>query len=234
VFLTYGDARFRQSRKRIITESKQIGLFTDHILETKEIVKDQAFGEALDSNEFKKVFNVEKGGGCYIWKPYVIYKNLLLLSRNDILVYADAGCTIHDDKKSKDKFCEYFDSLNDSKGVLGFRSHHIESEMAKGDVFEYFGAMDNKDLHGTPKFSAGRHFVRKCDHSMSLYEKWWDIARSEPHLFDRSPSKAKNFPNFMRHIWDTGTWSLLCKTMGVVDQPWTEEEMPIKGTRIIK
>jgi len=233
VFVTYGDEKFIQSRDRVIREAKRCGSFTDCILETEEMMYDKEFQVALKNKDFREVFSNPKGGGCYIWKPYVIYKNLSRLNTNDILVYGDAGCTVPDDQKSKDMMSKYFVALRDPKGVLGFRSHHIESEMAKGDVFEYFDAMNKEELHATPKFSAGRHFVRKCDHSMKIYDRWWSVAKSEPRLFDeRWSSRAKNFPNFIRHVWDTGTWSMICKTMGAVDQPWTEEDIPIKGSRI--
>jgi len=235
VFLTYGDQKFKHSRNRVVQEAKQQGLFTDFVLETDDIKKDFEFKKALESDRFKKVFEEVKGGGCYIWKPYVIYKNLLSLRNNDILVFADAGCKIPNDQKCKSKLNEYFRMLdNDERGIIGLRSHHLESEMSKGDVFDYFGVRHNKDICHSGKFSTGRQFIRKCDHSMRLYEKWWGIAKSDPHLFDSSPSVSKNFPNFIKHIWESSTFSMLYKTMGVIDVLWTEEDVPIKATRIRK
>ena len=215
LFLTYGDQTFARSRSRIIDEAKQVGVFTDFVAENEFIVEDDEFQLALSSPEFKEVFSIEKGGGCYIWKPYVICKNLSLLDEDDILVYADAGCSI--DPKSKYKFHQYFKLLNGTEGVLGLKSHHVESEMCKGDVFEYFGVRENEIIYNTPKYAAGRHFFRKCSHSIRLCEKWWDVAKSRPDLFSGVSSSVENYPDFFRHIYDTGTWSIICKMMGVID-----------------
>lgn len=233
VFLTYGDERFSHSRKRIIFEAKKTGLFNRCCLETENILSDFEFQEALKSQDFLRVFSDAKGGGCYIWKPYVIYKNLLSLDHDDILVYADAGCTVCNDDHSINKFLEYFRATKDPTGIVAFRSHHLESEESKGDVFEYFNiSRSNEEICNTPKYSAGRIVIRKCEHSMDFFKRWWEIAKSEPLLFSSSHSKTPNFPNFFRHIWDSSTLSILCKTMGVVDQPWTEDDIPMKATRL--
>lgn len=233
IFLTYGNNKFKNSRKRIIEEAKKLKIFTEFVLETDEkICNENEFKSALINKKFKQVFDTEKGGGCYIWKPYIIYKNLSLLNKNDILVYSDAGCSIPNTQKVKKNFIKYFIALKDNRGVLGFRAKHIESEMCKGDVFEYFGVVKNKEIFNTKKFSCPRHFIRKCEHSMNIYEKWWNVAKTRPDLFDGRVSKTPNYPNFFRHIWDTGSYSVLCKIMGVVDIDWNEETMPIKLTRI--
>ena len=91
VFLTYGDFRFEESRKRIIEEAKATNIFTDCVLETESIVYDLEFHSALKDPKFREVFNIVKGGGCYIWKPYIIHKHLRRLKENDLLIYADAG-----------------------------------------------------------------------------------------------------------------------------------------------
>lgn len=47
------------------------------------------------SDEFhyfnKEIFANERGFGNWLWKPYFIYKALLVAEENDILIYSDAG-----------------------------------------------------------------------------------------------------------------------------------------------
>jgi len=38
--------------------------------------------------------NNKRGNGYWIWKPYIIMKNLDLMNDNDILLYLDCGCEV--------------------------------------------------------------------------------------------------------------------------------------------
>ena len=67
---------------------------------------------------------VTRGGGYWIWKPYIISKMLEQINENDILVYIDAGCHINITKESKQRFNEYINMINNSKcGLLRFQTH---------------------------------------------------------------------------------------------------------------
>jgi hypothetical protein len=229
-FLTYGDDRFKESRERIIKEAKKTKLFLKCILETRKIEEEKEFKKALENKQFKKSFETIKGGGCYIWKPYIIYKNLKKISENDILVYADAGSTIKNSCKKIKQFEECFIFLQEEKGVIVSRNNHLESEYCKGDVFKYFNVENNPDFFNTKKFQCSTHFIRKCEHSLKMYEKWWDIAKNRADLFNNDiPSEFPNYPNYIRHVWDTGTWSLICKTMGYSKEI---KKFPIEVSRI--
>lgn len=234
-FLTYGDDRFKESRKRIIKESINAKVFSKCILETREIKKEKEFKDALKNKQFQKSFEIIKGGGCYIWKPYIIYKHLLnTLSENDILVYADSGSTVVGNKK---KFHRLFNLIQDEKGVLVARNGtHLESEYCKGDVFKYFKVEKDPSIWNTITFQCSTHFVKKCNHSLQMYKKWWDIAKNRPDLFDNNvASEFPNYQNYIRHVWDTGTWSLICKTMGYSKEVKLQDlYTTIKVTRIRK
>lgn len=230
VFLTYGDKRFAQSRKRIIQEAKNTNIFANHILETRDVQYEKEFKSALKQKQFKKTFETIKGGGCYIWKPYIIYKNLKKIKENEILVYADAGSSIKNNIKNIKKIINCFDFLQDEKGILVSKNNHLESEYCKGDVFKYFGLENDPKIYQTKKFQCSTHFVKKCKHSLSMYEKWWSIAKERPDLFNNDIVSAfPNYPDFIRHVWDTGTWSLICKTMGYSKEI---QQLPIVVSRI--
>ena len=87
IFITYGDNNFKESRLRICKEARRYKYFDKCFFEDRSIINDNMFKDALNNKEFKKVFNKKRGGGYWIWKPYIIYKNLLKLEENVILVY---------------------------------------------------------------------------------------------------------------------------------------------------
>ena len=118
--------------------------------------------DCLKNPNFKKVFTAKRGGGYWMWKPYIIYKNLQLLNDNDILIYSDSGSTIPNNKYTIDKLNEYINILkNSNKGILAFRNPNVESKWTKGDVFKHFNCLDNEDIYNTRQFSGGLGIIIK-------------------------------------------------------------------------
>ena len=234
VFLNYGDELFTLSRKRISLEAENLNYFDKLITETEEIRNDQEIIDCLKNSNFAKVFNAKRGGGYWMWKAYIIYKNMQLLNDNDILVYADSGSTIPNNKYTIDKLNEYINIVkNSDKGMLAFRNPHIESKWTKGDVFEHFNCVDNENIYNTRQFTANRFIIRKNVHSMTLCKMWWETAKNYPHLFDDSESIIPNFNNFTENRHDQSVFSLICKTNGV-EEEWDWYSIPIEVTRIRK
>ena len=234
IFLNYGDQKFILSRKRISLEALNLNFFDKIITETEDIKNDLEIIDCLKNPNFKKVFNAKRGGGYWIWKPYIIYKNLQLLNDNDILVYADSGSTIPNNKYTIDKLNEYINIVkNSDKGILAFRNPNIESKWTKGDVFEHFNCLDNEDIYNTRQFTANRIIIKKNLHSMTLFKIWWETAKNYSHLFDDSTSITKNFNNFTENRHDQSVFSLICKTNGV-EEEFDWDSNPIKTTRIRK
>lgn len=150
-FLTYGDKNFLKSRERIINEAKQLNIFDEFILKTEDIRNEIEIKQLIDSNEdFKFVFNSRRGGGYYIWKPYVICKTLQKLDHGDILVYLDSGSQIKSSRQSHyDRVQTLFETLeNDHKGVMSFpmwdypRNSFKEEYWTTGDIFDHFDCRD--------------------------------------------------------------------------------------------
>ena len=69
------------------------------------------------SNKFKNILNMRKGGGYWIWKPYIINKVFKEMNKGEYLVYLDTGCNIN--KNGLERFNEYLDMLDASdKGCI--------------------------------------------------------------------------------------------------------------------
>lgn len=234
LFLNYGDKKFILSRKRISLEAQNLNYFDKIITETEDLKNDLEIIDCLKNPNFKKVFTAKRGGGYWIWKPYIIYKNLQLLNDNDILVYSDSGSTIPNNKYTIDKLNEYINIVkNSDKGVLAFRNPHIESKWTKGDVFKHFNCLDNENIYNTRQFTANRIIIKKNVHSMALFKIWWETAKNYSHFFDDSTSITKNFNNFTENRHDQSVFSLICKTNGV-EEEFDWKSIPIKLTRIRK
>ena len=242
LFLSYGNLRFIESRKRINLEAKSLQIFDKTIVETEEIEKDEEFKKALLNPNFKQVFESKRGGGYWIWKPYIIFKHLQSLNENDILIYSDSGCTINNNQKTVNTLNSYIEFLNQSeKGIIAVHNPHAEYKWTKGDIFKHFNCHfqdlendnDIDNIYNTNQFTANRIFIKKNAYSMKIFELWWKTAKENPNLFDDTKSATKNKGGFKENRHDQSIFSIICKTHGI-ESKFNFHKLPIKLTRIRK
>ena len=234
-FITYGNQKFKDSRERVVKEAYKTKLFSKCNFFTENISNNNEIKELLKNKDFSKVFNSKRGGGYWIWKPYIIYSMLKKVNINDIIVYCDAGSTIPNNNYTKNRLKFYFNIVNKSKkGLIAFNNPHKESTWTKGDIFKHFNVENKKEIYNSKQFSGGCiHVVKKCKNSMNIYNKWWNTAKNFPLLFCDEPSKYQNFPNFRENRHDASVWSIICKISDVeIINNW--KSIPFKPTRIRK
>lgn|GEM_PF-1355386 len=236
-FCTYGDQKFTESRERIVSEASETQLFDASFLYTESIRDIEPFASLLKENTaFANVANAQRGGGYWIWKPFVILQCLEKLGENDILVYADAGCSMPapEDPENIRKLEFYIETCRQSEySALAWRNPFKESDWSKGDLLKHFGALDDKAVARSRQFTANRIIVKKCDSSIKLLKKWCEIATTHPELFSDEPSVTPNLAGFKEHRHDQSVWSIICKTYGV-SESYEWDDNPIKLTRIRK
>lgn len=243
LFLTYGDAKFPKSRKRIVEQASALEVFDDCLAENHEtIARDNDWKKALTNKHFLNVAQQPRGGGYWIWKPYVIYKHLQKLSAGDFLIYADAGLTIpppdggpwEGSGYAPNKFKEYFKLLEDHKTPwISIPVTWLEAPEAmwtKMDVPSHFNCLNDFRITTSPQFSADRHVIKKSPHSLEIARLWWETAKLHPHLFDDSRSRAQNDKNFTDHRHDQSVFSIIAKLKGVIKEDF--RNFPILRTRI--
>ena len=109
VFITYGDQKYKDSLQRIKKEAEALEIFDEIHLYNDKLLPD-LFQEY--------VRQYERGGGYWLWKPYVLFDALSKVDEGDIIVYADAGCTLlrHTDWK------DYFRILKRKEAIFFIRA----------------------------------------------------------------------------------------------------------------
>ena len=214
VFVTYGNENFKKSRERIVNEAKQLDLFTDCIMETEDVFNDTEFKEQLTNVRFKQVATSNKGGGYWLWKPYILYKHLSNLNEGDILVFSDAGCTITNDTNNVNSFNDIFHKIQntDTNMVLNeLPNEYTERHWTKGDLLDYYNVYDNNDIINSAQFEGGRIILIKNKKTMDIINQLWNTAKNRPDLFDDSQSRFPNKDGFVDHRHDQSNISILCK-----------------------
>lgn len=228
-FLSFANENYYNSLNRLRLEAEQMGVFDTILTYTDDdLKKHEIFWEK------HKVFieSNARGYGYWVWKPYLILKTLESMNENDIMLYLDAGCKLR--PQGLERLNEYFSMVQDNKNEIANLSFglldHWEKTWTKMDLFNFLNMNEAKYLDTTQTIS-GIFVLRKCNHTMELINKWYNIISNNYNLIDDSPSNAINDESFSENRHDQSVFSLLRKkygTISILDETqtitWSNEE----------
>jgi hypothetical protein len=207
-FLAFANENYYDSLKRIKIEAESINIFDKVLIYTdKDLIQFKDFWEKHKNF----ILNNYRGHGYWIWKSYLTLKTLESMNDNDILVYADAGCTINKDGVNRLK--EYFNIVNENdNGNISFEMEFIEKEWTKMDIFNYFD-MNNNIVLNSGQLNATAFILRKCSNTVFIVNEWYN-AMNNYNLIDDSQSILKNDDSFQENRHDQSIFSLIRKKYG--------------------
>ncbi|MBB5620656.1 hypothetical protein HDE69_001705 [Pedobacter cryoconitis] len=200
--ISYGDAKYA-SQREFFKETALASSFFDEVVIFSPEDLEPAF-----SRNFQHILNHRRGGGYWIWKPYLIQRVLESLNEDDILIYCDAGCMIN--SNGKERFKEYIEMLRQSEtGCISFELPHKEREYTKQEAFDYFGPQE--DVINSNQLMATVIMLRKCPHVTHLINKWYAVLCENPLLFTDDKNEADQHKEFIDHRHDQSVFSILRK-----------------------
>jgi hypothetical protein len=225
-FATFGTHDYEKQIKRITAEASRFELFQTITGYNPDLL-DRSFLEK--HGEFMK--NNKRGYGFWIWKPQVVLQALKTIPDGDMLVYADAGCTLN--HHAKQKLIEY-SNIQSNTGITCFQMPpHLEKSFTKDLLFH---VMQSERFKDTFQIHATSFFIRKCSISLQIVKDWSELTQNY-ELINESGKQRYYFTDY-RH--DQSVWSLLNKLYGshVISTDETfppgRMEYPIWGSRIRK
>ena len=185
VFVTFGDANYRQSLLRIKAEAEQTGLFDCVRCYTPDDLPDTF-------NAYARRY--KRGYGYWMWKPWIIRDALRDVGADGVVVYADAGCKVfaHSD------WHRYFRIMEKKKGLF-FIAPGKNRRWCKRAVPEFFH-ITNKFWQSAHQIQATFMIVRHND----VIERWCNLAEEHAELFIDVPEdqRHKENPKFREHRHD--------------------------------
>ena len=200
--VSYGDAKYALQRN-FFKETALASCFFDEVSVFSPEDIEQTF-----KDRFENILTQRRGGGYWIWKPYLIKQVLESLDNDDILIYCDAGCMIN--SNGGKRFKEYIELLKHSEtGCLSFELPHKEIEYTKKKVLDYFGASETI-IHSN-QLVGGVLFLRKCAHTIMLVNKWYATLCENPSLFTDDKDENIQHKEFIDHRHDQSIFSILRK-----------------------
>lgn len=182
IFVSYGSEPFYGTLKRIRKEARRLRIFDKVITYTDRDLPAYIRQSSL--------FNYSRGGGYWVWKPYVILKTMQRYP-NAIIVYADAGCSLNQNVEEwqfwfqqmdlYDMLITQYQSNKDYGWYSAFHTKSVKiSTWTKKLTLDFFDNMfGNTEWHNYNKIWAGMMIIRR---NPTLLQEWLDIMLSYPEL----------------------------------------------------
>lgn len=223
-FVTFGTrGKYPQSLSRIEKEARSLGVFRD------VFVWDESDIDAEFTRKHLAFMKATRGFGYYMWKPYIILKALSQMPEGSVVVYADAGCTLH--AKGLPRLMDYISLAKASPmGLCGFHLTHLEKSFNKIDtamaVFPYASMYSLDHILNTPQRVGCTHIWHNTAAARAFVEEWMSLCIADGYKYVSDvPSILPNHPDFQEHRHDQAIYSLLTKKYETVvtiipDETW--------------
>jgi len=204
VTVTYSTEAYKSARKYNVKMAYKKGK-ADKVFEYCE--KDLS-EEFIERN--KKTFSCKRGGGYWIWKPYVVLKTLKQLQTGDYLFYCDSGAFVIKDLHILADFME-----KEKEDLLIFDLEHKEKEYTKRDVFIELDCDEEKYTDSFQR-CATYFMMKKTKKTEDFVEQWlayvqnYELVSNEDNVLHRMP----NYKEFKDNRHDQSIFSVLSKKDG--------------------
>lgn len=200
VFIAYADEALAYSLKRIGRQARRLKIFDEVILYTPADLSDELRAHPLMQHR--------RGGGYWLWKPWLIEKTLREHAPGDIVVYVDAGSTLRKSPEwdrlfglmeQYDTLCFQYEETVPEFARWGSASTKIKY-WTKKSLLNYLDQyFQDTAYRENCKIMGGLLFMKNPDNS--LLRNWLDISLNHPELIvDPTPEEMKDQePGFAYH-----------------------------------
>lgn len=209
-FLVYGDSsKYYISKKHIANMAKKSDFFDSiNVLSKKSL--DERF-----LTKYNNILSRPRGGGYWLWKPYIILNKLNQINKNDIIVYVDSGSSFN--YLARDRFYEYINMLRSSEaGTLMFENlkENIEIKYTTKELFQYFKIDLNSNISRTTQLMGGHLMFKKNNHSEHVLNEFFKVIDFDDELISNYYDNSIQDDEFIANKNDQSILSLLSKTTG--------------------
>lgn len=180
----------------------------------------------------------KRGGGYWVWKAYLILRDLNAAKDGDFLVYVDAGSTIS--IEGRKRFDEYILMLHRSKsGFLSiYRNGLPEQKWCSGRILEAFNLTNANDFLGSTQYVSGFLVMRKQPSVVKLFRDVVQMMFDDIWIITDAYGNYRSKPRFKENRHDQSLLSLARKCTGSIPVPdyvtIGNKPVPFKATRIKK
>lgn len=136
----------------------------------------------------KAILDTPRGSGLWLWKPFLIDRELKKMKDGEYLIYADAGVEIVNNVN------HIIDRMTGDVWLFGNMWQHLH--FCKGDVMKSINCFDSgSQVQASVIVIRNSHFAREF---VNEWLTWCTVSG----MIDDSPSKCPNHPEFQDHRHD--------------------------------
>lgn len=191
VFISYGDSSFKGSLKRIAKQAR-----TCHIFDRVDIYTPSDLPKPI---RYSPLMIFHRGGGYWVWKPWIIYNTLCQCNEGDIVYYVDAGCTLNPES---DEWAELDSVMTTSHAIVFKYQSNVNysgweqfcknktncapelRHWIKPTAEEYFTRLWGTDNYlNFNNVMGGIIIIKKTTKIPCFLQQWLNIAVLNPSLF---------------------------------------------------
>ena len=207
ILINYADGAFLESRKQNSATGSRCGF--DAVVEYSKQDIDSDF-----MSKHKSVFDLKRGAGYWLWKPYIIRDCMRKSDDGDVIFYSDSGASF---VKNISPLLERV--LESDTDVFGFRmaGNHKEKQYNKKETLEHFG-MYTEDVLNSNQHMASFICVKNSDKSKMVIDDYLRTCENPKLLLDVDGS-VEQHEEFVEHRHDQAIWSLIVKKHNVMTLP---------------
>lgn len=209
-FLTFGAGSdsYHSAVQRLCKQVSKFELFDKIISLDEEYLKNDT---EFWGQHYNFIENNKRGYGYWIWKPYIILKQLEKMKEGDTLLYLDCGCEAN--FYAKEKMILLLENVK-KKDILLTTSELPEKEWTKKDLLNLLDC-DKESIISTYQYQSGIILLVKTDRTVNLVKEWYELCCNYNNINDTSI--IENDKDFKEHRHDQSVISLLCKKKGYLN-----------------
>lgn len=196
--VNYATSRYYKSQEKLNQSALRWGV--DKVISFRE----QDLRRTSFYNKNKKILQQPRGGGYWIWKPYIILKVMSKIKENDIVIYCDSGMKVIQSLHPLVDICKR------KNEIMLFRTHNLLNKVwTKRDCF-VFMKCDSPKYWDSEQLMGSFSLFLNNEKSRTFVKEWLTYCCNEQIITD-VPNQCglNNFPEFKDHRHDQSILSLL-------------------------
>ena len=155
-FITYSDINYQEQQIKLDKIANKFFILNsynrDWLITTDFYLKN------------KSILDLHRGGGYWLWKPFIILETLNKMEYGDVLFYLDCGDIFTDGLYYF--LNNYFDN-SELDSLLTYGGQNKQKWYTKRDTFLLMGC-DEEKYHEFPQLEAGFFIVKKTQENIKL------------------------------------------------------------------
>ncbi len=190
-FINYADDNFKDKQEALNDYAIKTGQFDNIVPYGPESIY------SYFSWKYKEILEQPRGGGYWLWKPYIILDVLNnKMKDGDLLLYLDSGDIFFGDMRNlMINVLRHYD-------IMLTIGHNKQKIYCKRDAFVLMGC-DAEIYWENMQIEAGMIMLKKTDKTISIINEWIEFCCNPKILTDIPNTCGKdNFPEFIDHRHD--------------------------------